>query len=196
MKHSISNEGFLYRLRPIELSDAQSIIDIRLEDKERNKFIHSISPDIKMQEKWLTDYFEREEDYYFMVENKFTNRAEGLISIYNISDRRGEWGRYVIKKDSFAAVESALMCFEIAFEVLNLDEIFGGIIAENTPVINLHKSYGAVMTNTVQNTYEIGNQFYDMIEMTITKNNYFEKTKPKLEKISKSIYDRFIAEQS
>ena len=55
MKHRITVEGFGYRLRPVRLNDAQFIIDVRLEDTARNKFIHAISRDVKAQEDWLND---------------------------------------------------------------------------------------------------------------------------------------------
>ena len=42
MQHNIKQKGYAYSLRPITLDDAQFIIDIRLEDEDRNKFIHKI----------------------------------------------------------------------------------------------------------------------------------------------------------
>ena len=69
MKHTFHLDGYGYRLRPIRLSDAQFIIDTRLEDMDRNRFVHTISSDLSVQELWLRNYFEREDDFYFVNEN-------------------------------------------------------------------------------------------------------------------------------
>ena len=124
MKHGISIDGFGYRIRPVKLSDAQFIIDARLEDSERNRFIHTISHDIEEQERWINAYFEREGDYYFIVENRLTGQPEGLIGIYDVKDGKAEWGRWVIKKGSFAAVESVDLVYRAAFEKIGLEELY------------------------------------------------------------------------
>lgn len=135
MKENISIEGMSYRLRPVNLDDAQFIIDIRLEDSLRNKYIHPISPDIKNQEAWIKDYLLRDHDYYFVVENKITNQKEGLIAVYNIQDQRGEWGRWVLKKGSLASIESVYLLFKISFTKLYLKEVYCRTIAENKKAI-------------------------------------------------------------
>ena len=116
--------GFSYRLRPVTLDDAQFIIDNRLEDEKKSKFVHRISSDITLQINWLKNYFERENDYYFVVENIFTGEAEGLTSLYNIANNKGEWGRWVFKRGSLGAVESAYLIYKFAFDVLRLSEVY------------------------------------------------------------------------
>ena len=71
MNHNIIIDGASYRIRPVKLSDAKFIIDIRLADAERNKFINKISHDIETQEEWIKKYLNRNNDYYFVVENLF-----------------------------------------------------------------------------------------------------------------------------
>jgi len=196
VRHSIQAEGLCYRLRPIEMSDARAIVDIRLEDADRNKFIHRISPEVKLQEKWLSDYFKREGDYYFAVENKFTGQMEGLISIYDVAGKRAEWGRYVMRRNSLAAVESAALCLQTAFEVLALDEVYGGIVSVNKAVISLHKRFGSKIGEVISNAYEIDGQLYDKLETSIDRQRYLNIVKPRLEEMSKAIYERFAMEMA
>src|SRR5574344_827291 len=100
MKKSLKIRGYGYCLRPVTVDDAQFIINVRLEDENRNKFIHKISHDINAQITWINNYLVKEDDYYFVVENLLTGEAEGLIGIYNINGKSAEWGRWVIKKGS------------------------------------------------------------------------------------------------
>ncbi len=53
MKKNIKVSGYSYRLRPVTLDDAQTIIDIRLQDIERNRYIHKISNDLSEQTNWI-----------------------------------------------------------------------------------------------------------------------------------------------
>ena len=53
MNHKCTLDGYCYRLRPVKVSDAEFIVKTRLEDAERNIFIHKISPDISLQEEWI-----------------------------------------------------------------------------------------------------------------------------------------------
>ena len=89
MKHNITVEGFGYRLRPVEIEDAEFIIAVRLEDAKRNRYIHTISEDVNIQKEWIENYLKRENDYYFVIENKITDKPEGLISIYEIKQNGG-----------------------------------------------------------------------------------------------------------
>ena len=68
MKHDLELTGHAFRLRPIELSDAQSIVDLRASQPGRGQFLHPISDDVRLQEAYLTRYFDIPEDYYFVVE--------------------------------------------------------------------------------------------------------------------------------
>ena len=46
MRHDINITGYAFKLRPIELSDAQLIVDLRTSQPERSRFLHPISSDV------------------------------------------------------------------------------------------------------------------------------------------------------
>lgn len=194
MKHNLKKDGYAYRLRPIEMKDASFIIDVRLEDDGRNQFIHKISDDVSIQEKWLSSYFERENDYYFVLENKITSTPEGVISIYNINNdkKTAEWGRWVIKKGSLGAVESVNLINKIAFEDLDLEKIYSKTVADNTSVVSFHDSIGAVRKVDKNEDIELEGRFYKVIEHQITKKNYFNSIEPKLSNKSLKIFEKLI----
>jgi len=183
MKHSLFIEGYSYLLSPVTTEDAQFIVETRLEDAERNKFIHAISPDVSLQVEWINKYYEIPGDYYFVVRNKLTNNKEGLISLYNIKDKKAEWGRWVIKKDSPASVESFYLICRMAFEQLYLDEIFSLTITDNTGVAAFHDSVNAKRTGIIPKCFIINDLTYDAVKHIVDKKRFSNMIKPKLEKI-------------
>lgn len=190
MKHNYSMDGFAYRLRPIKKTDAQFVVDVRLEDQERNRFIHKISSDVTLQEKWLDDYFEREGDYYFIIENKLTRSPEGLISFYDVCDGKAEWGRWVIKKDSLAAPESVDLLYRIAFEKAGLKELYCRTLAANESVVAFHNSIGEHTRCVIPEAFELEGVKYDAVEQFADKDIFYSEIHPKLEKTSEMTFRR------
>ena len=190
MKHGISIDGFGYRIRPVKLSDAQFIIDARLEDSERNRFIHTISHDIEEQERWINAYFEREGDYYFIVENRLTGQPEGLIGIYDVKDGKAEWGRWVIKKGSFAAVESVDLVYRAAFEKIGLEELYCRTVQDNIEVVSFHESIGEKTRCIIKDAFEINGKMYNAVEQYANRGIFYEEIHPMLEKKSIMVFKR------
>lgn len=190
MKHDLRIDGIVYRLRPVRLDDAQFIIDIRLEDQERNRYIHAISSDLATQQAWLERYFTQEGDYYFVVENKLTGEPEGLVGIYDLDDGKAEWGRWVIKKGALASAESLDLLFKVAFHFLNLDELYCRTIFDNERVVSLHDSLPQLRRGTLANFLEVNGATYDVVEHYVTPSHYAEKIASDLEKKAMLIFHR------
>lgn len=190
MKHRYSLEGYGYRLRPIKRTDAAFVIEVRLEDSERNRFIHPISRDVSEQEAWLERYFERDGDYYFVVENRITGAAEGLVAFYDEADRRAEWGRWVLKKGSLAAAESVYLLYRIAFEQADLRELYCRTVADNTSVISFHTSIGEKTRCKHEGIFKINDTQYDAVEQYSDREHFYREIAPVLEKQAGMIYRR------
>lgn len=190
MKKNIQFDGSAYRLRSVQVEDAEFIISTRLEDIERNKFISPISEDTSLQRKWIEAYLLKEDDYYFVIENRLTGNKEGLIGIYNILDNKAEWGRWVLKKGSLAALESVNLIFKFAFNKLNLDEIYSRTIIENIPVISFHNSLPQLQRGLLKNEFNINGVAYDAFEHYITKSYYLEKLQANLENRIHLVFQR------
>lgn len=190
MKHSCKLEGYCYRLRPVKRFDAQTIINLRCEDAERNRYIHAISKDVRAQEAWLEEYFQREGDYYFIVENRLTGEAEGTIAFYDASDGKAEWGRWVLRKGSLAAAESVWLLYRTAFEQVGLRELYCRTIAENTAVVSFHTSIGEKTRSVLHNFFDINEKAYDAVEQYSDDDYFYETIAPMLEKQAKMILHR------
>jgi RimJ/RimL family protein N-acetyltransferase len=144
VRHDISADGAGFRLRPITVQDAEFVVDLRTSEPAYVRFLHPLSPDVSAQRAWLEDYFARPGDYYWVVERQDTAAREGLIGLYDLdaSARSAEWGRWVLRPGSLAAVESALLVYQIAFEKLDLQFVYCTTATENKPVVSFHDSCG------------------------------------------------------
>lgn len=172
MKHYYKTDGLTYRLRPVTLNDAQTILDIRLEDAERNQFVHPVKNDLELEKQWLEKYFEREGDYFFAVVNKFTDETEGLIAIYDEKNGRAEWGRWTIRKNSLAATESVYLLYEIAFETIGLRELYCRTVADNISVVEFHKTEGLRLRKIHKEFFELNGKKYDAVEQFLSNEDY------------------------
>ena len=180
MRHSYKMDGLSYKLRPVKLEDAQTILDIRLEDAERNQYVHPVKNDVELERKWLLSYFEQQGDYFFAVVNKFTDETEGFIAIYNENHKRAEWGRWTIKKGSLAATESVYLLYEIAFNMIGLKELYCRTIADNANVVEFHKSEGLRFVALNKDFFELNGKKYDAIEQALTAEEFEENIKSNL----------------
>ena len=190
MKKKVVVSGYLYRLRPVGMQDAKFIIDTRLEDAERNKYIHRISSSIEAQEQWIAAYLERDDDYYFVVENMLTGEAEGLIGIYDIENGVAEWGRWVIRKASFAAVESVDLIYQAAFEHLGLNELYCRTLCLNETVVSFHDSIGQKHGGIIKDCFTIDGESYDAVKHFVDRQYYFDTVQEALQSKAIRLFER------
>ena len=192
MKHNYKITGFCYRLRPVEMEDAQFIVDTRLEDIQKSQFVHKVSPDVNIQKNWLKNFFERSGDYYFVIENLFTGEKEGLISIYNVNGNKAEWGRWVLKRGSLSSIEGVNLLYKIAFEKLCLEELYTRTVENNSVVVNFHNSINAKFRRILENEFDLEGTLYNAVEQFVDKDYYYSDVKPQLDIKCRKLFERNI----
>lgn len=165
MRHKIIVEGYAYRLRPIGDGDAGFIISLR-SDPELNRFLHSTPTSLNSQLEWLTRYYERPGDWYFVIERRSDGAAEGLISLYDFDAQMlsAEWGRWILRKGSISAVESAWLIYRCAFEQLFLLEVHCRTVAKNESVVSFHDSCGITDRSLLPNHFNLNGLKLDAVE--------------------------------
>ena len=106
MRHDLRIVGHRYMLRPVDLGDADFITELRSNPK-LNAYIHSTSSRVEDQIAWIERYFERPGDWYFTIVDRASNQREGTVGIYDYDEkaREAEWGRWIVRPGSLAAVE-------------------------------------------------------------------------------------------
>lgn len=154
MRHAYQINGLTFRIRPIQIADAAFVVFLR-GNPNLNKYLNPISGKIEDQIKWIESYFERENDYYFVVEKIKDNQPEGLVSLYDVSldKKEGEWGRWILKEGSSAAVESASLIYKFSFEVLGLERIYCRTVVDNIKVCSFHDSCGLARGSVIKNYF-------------------------------------------
>lgn len=170
MKHAIFEEGFAFRLRPVRREDAPLIVELR-RDPERTRFLNAIPLTIAAQEDFLDRYFERPGDYYFVIEERASGRAEGLIGMYDLEARTAQYGRWVLRPGSLAAVESILMLYRIGFESFDLQEVYGRTVKNNTRVVSFHDSCG-LQRRPCPVSVELHGQVEEFVEHVLTRSRW------------------------
>lgn len=186
MRHDLTSEGIAFKIRPVREDDAEFIISLR-NNPDLNQYLHQTSNQVSDQIEWLRKYFERAGDYYFVIERQETGAAEGLISIYDVdeSQRIAEWGRWILKPKSLAAVESAMLIYQVAFNSLNLKTVFCRTVADNKSVVSFHDSCGIPDKKLLPDHFSLNGRSLDAVEHRVDFNTY-QKMKPKLETLARA----------
>ena len=122
----------------------------------------------------MRGYFEREGDWYFVIERKSTGQIDGLIAIYDYDpqSKTAEWGRWIVREGASAAVESAVLIYRAAFELIGLDAVYCRTLAVNTPVVSFHDSMGAPRIRTIPSGVTIRGVVHDQVEHKVTKEQW------------------------
>ena len=168
MEHSISLACVRYRLRPVTMEDAAFIVELR-SDPVLNRYLHEISPRVDVQVAWLERYFARPDEYYFIVEHADSGERHGTIGIYDVEKAAAsaEWGRWILKQGSMAALESAWLVYEAGFSKLGLATLSSRTLVENTCVVSFHDSFGASRIGILKDHFVVGGERRSAIEHRI-----------------------------
>lgn len=185
MRHSLRLEGYRYALRPIAEADARFVTELR-SDPELGAYLHRTSGRVEDQEAWLAAYFERDGDYYFIVEDLAGGAPVGTIGLYDSDGRTAEWGRWLIRKDAPAAVESALLIYRAAFEAVGLEAVFCRTVAENAKVVSFHDSAGAERVGVLARHFRLDEVAHDAVEHRVDRARW-DMMRPKLDFLARRL---------
>jgi len=172
MRHDIVLDGPAFRLRPIADTDAAFVAALR-RDPRLNRFLHATPISLDSQLDWLANYYERLGDWYFVLERRCNGVPEGLISLYDLDayQHNAEWGRWILRPGSLAAVESAWLIYHFAFEQLNLREVYCRTVASNHPVVSFHDSCGITKRTLLPGHFVLDDRL-DAVEHRVDEANW------------------------
>ena len=119
------------------------------------------------QEAWLRAYFEREGDYYWIVES-LTGIPLGTHGIYNVNGTSAERGRHIMRAEVMAGVPSAILTAELAFGSMGLHELRSWVVATNMEVLSIHRKSGFKEVGRVAAAQMIDGKPVDMVEFLFT----------------------------
>lgn len=134
-------------------SDADFIYSLRV-DERKSKFLNLISSELDDQISWLSDYSEKLDQAYFIIENE-NNEKLGTVRLYDAVGDSFSWGSWIVKDDApfFTALESALMVYSYAIDVLNFRKAHFSVRKNNIKVCNFHERFGAKIIDQDDDNY-------------------------------------------
>ena len=153
------------RLRPVRMEDAGFIVWLRNLDHARGR-VGDSAPDEASQTAWLSKYFERADDYYFIIETA-GGLAVGTYGLWDFREQTAESGRWIIRQDVPAAIPSAILGLDLAFGKLGVKRIRVKTVSTNLPVLSLNRKFGMKETHVERDSQVIGGKSVDQIHFTL-----------------------------
>lgn len=143
-------EGPNLMLRLIEPDDAAYVHSLRT-NPVYNNHLSEVTGTIDDQRQWIESYKTREatgQEFYYVIERKDGTRC-GLVRLYDIEAACFTWGSWILdeNKPSKAALESALLIYDIGFERIGCDHAVFDVRSDNTHTLAFHRRFGAKETD-------------------------------------------------
>jgi RimJ/RimL family protein N-acetyltransferase len=135
----LSIKGIKTSLTELTESDAEDVVLLR-NDPANNKFLFQKEMTINDQIAWITKSKNSNDSKNFKVTDNH-QIFKGTISIYNIADKRGEFGRYIVT-NPINAIEAEYLLLKICFEMLKLDVVYCQTNIDNKTVWGQHTKLG------------------------------------------------------
>jgi RimJ/RimL family protein N-acetyltransferase len=136
-------------LRLVEEYDAAFICGLRNND-QLNTYISKSTASEESQRKWIANYKQREADskeYYFIICRRSDDLEIGTVHLYDfqVNTKSFCWGSWILNenKTKYAAVESALLVYEMGFAKLGFSQSHYDVMKGNDKVHSFHLKMGA-----------------------------------------------------
>jgi len=165
-------QGKHISLKSVSVDDIGFISKLRSDD-ELCKFVHKVDTSYKGQEGFILWQRDKENDYYFLIKNGEGNPI-GTIALYNFEGNRAELGRWISYGNAFENLESVILIYDFAFEVLGLSEVVTCTNIENDRVISFWQRFG------YDATYEEKKDDYVSKTHLVTQKSYEERFRHKM----------------
>lgn len=140
-------------LRLIEPSDAEYVHGLRT-DPAYNTHLSEVKGTVEDQRRWIAGYKAREVDrreLYYVIERLDGTRC-GVVRLYDITPESFTWGSWILdhNKPHKAALASAMLVYEIGFEILGLPKAVFDVRRDNARTIAFHERFNATRTGETE----------------------------------------------
>ena len=140
-------------LRLIEPNDAAFVFGLRT-NPLYNQNLSAVRGTVDDQRRWIEAYKDREaerSEFYYVIERKDGTPC-GVVRLYDIDANSFTWGSWILdaNKPPKAALESAVLIYQIAFDLLDLESARFDVRGENGTTLKFHRRFGATETHQTQ----------------------------------------------
>lgn len=138
------------RLRLILPQDALYVHELRI-NPAYNTHLSAVNGTVDDQRRWIEAYKEREaagQEFYFIIARN-NGVPCGTVRIYDIRTDSFTWGSWILdhNKPPKAALESALLVYQFAFDVLGKVQAVFDVRRDNARTLMFHRRFGANETH-------------------------------------------------
>lgn len=180
MRHSLTVQGFGLRLRPVRIEDAAFIVWLRNLDHVKG-WVGDSAADVSSQEKWLDRYFEREDDYYFIIETS-TKVPLGTHGMYDFTAHCAEIGRIAIRPGTRIGLAASLLLLDLFYGQMGMTQVRARSLAGNHRAQALLRKLGLNQVRVERAGTVIGGEKVDVLHFSQLAEQWFcirEKLIPK-----------------
>lgn len=162
-------------LRLVEISDASDIVQLR-SSPELTKYMITVEQDVEKQKEWIKEYKKREqcgEDLYFAYQREDQLAGFARISHINYEKENCTLSSW-IKNPVVNGVGSCMLLsrFDIAFEYLNLNEVYASIHKDNKKAMKHWQYFNCTIEEKSNGYYSVRVSMKDFYN---NKNSYSKK---------------------
>jgi RimJ/RimL family protein N-acetyltransferase len=155
------------------MDDAAFIVWLRNLDHTKGK-IGDSARDVTCQLEWLTQYFQRKDDYYFIVETP-GGIPVGTHGLYDVSGTSAEAGRFIMRPEVPAAVATSILTFDLAFGSMDLTELRTSSVSTNRSLHSYIQKMGFRQARVETAAQTIGGQPVDLLHFAMTDSDWFNR---------------------
>ncbi|KFE36169.1 hypothetical protein DW2_02624 [Thioclava atlantica] len=138
------------KLRLVAPRDADYIHGLRTAPAY-NAHLSAVSGTAEDQRRWIEAYKAREAEgveFYYIIARRDDGRRCGVVRLYDIEGDHFTWGSWILdaNKPQKAALESAVLIYQIGFDHLGLSRAVFDVRRENERTLAFHRRFGASET--------------------------------------------------
>jgi len=175
--------GEFVTLRPLRVEDAALTHQWRLSARARR--LNGAAASVEDQARWIASRPPAEFNYIIELAD---GRAIGMISLVNLdrANRRAESARFLIGDEDAAqgapaAVEAMKLLYELAFDRLGLERVYGVIEEHNPLMIKWQKYLGMTEEGRFRRHFLMDGEFHDAIALSLLADEYRAVTLPRMQ---------------
>lgn len=175
------------KFRQIREADLEMILNWRTMPEVTAYMYTDLTPDMDKQRAWFKQIQQDKSRYDWII--TVDGEDVGLVSVVRIDrvNKRCEWAYYLASpsvrgKGIGRSVEMNMLDF--VFDKLKLHKLCCEVYVSNEVVIKIHEKYGSKVEGTRREHIFKNNEYHDIVEMGILKEEYEQKVKGKFEYVT------------
>ena len=165
--------GICCYLTELTEDDTDFIIGLRTNQNLNALSGKSLSPEEHLS--WLKKYYQKDNDFYWVVREIKSNERIGTAALFDIDNRsrKAESGRTIILDDyRFLAFDVFFTRMKFAFDNLNLNKVYAKVRLSEQKIINYDKKLGYKVDGILREDWWDGEKFIDFYLISMLKSEF------------------------